>query len=135
MSKQTIQPYQIRVYMNARDLGLTQADAASIAEFSERSGQRIEAGAHQPNRGRVRAGLADQCRPLSGRVGRRARTDAATRTSIAADDVVRAFARALSGAVSASAADGATAGEDVESAVRGSPRGDVRVAPWSNLAS
>ena len=54
MSKQTIQPYQIRVYMNARDLGLSQADAASIAEFSERSGQRIEAGAHQPNRGRVR---------------------------------------------------------------------------------
>lgn len=54
MSKQTIQPYQIRVYMNARDLGLTQADAASIAEFSERSGQRIEAETHQPNRGRVR---------------------------------------------------------------------------------
>lgn len=54
MSKQTIQPYQIRVYMNARDLGLKQADAASIAEISDRSGQRIEAGTHQPNRGRVR---------------------------------------------------------------------------------
>lgn len=54
MPKQTIQPYQIRVYMNARDLGLRQVDAASIAEFSERTGQRIEAGTHQPNRGRVR---------------------------------------------------------------------------------
>jgi hypothetical protein len=52
--KQTIQNYQIRVYMNARDLGLSQTDAASIAEFSERTGQRIEAGTHQPNRGRVR---------------------------------------------------------------------------------
>jgi hypothetical protein len=40
--------------MNARDLGLSQTDAASIAEFSERTGQRIEAGTHQPNRGRVR---------------------------------------------------------------------------------
>jgi hypothetical protein len=40
--------------MNARELGLTQADAASLAEFSERSGQRIEAGDYQPNRGRVR---------------------------------------------------------------------------------
>jgi hypothetical protein len=54
MSKQTIQPYQIRVYMNARDLGLNHVDAASIADFSERSGQRIEAETHQPNRGRVR---------------------------------------------------------------------------------
>lgn len=54
MPKQTIQPYQIRVYMNARDLGLNQADAASIADISERTGQRIEAGVHQPNRGRVR---------------------------------------------------------------------------------
>jgi hypothetical protein len=52
--KQTIQNYQIRVYMNARDLGLSQTDAASIAEFSQRTGQRIEAGEHQPNRGRVR---------------------------------------------------------------------------------
>ena len=54
MPKQTIQSYQIRVYMNARELGLTQTDAASIAEFSARTGQRIEAGTHQPNRGRVR---------------------------------------------------------------------------------
>jgi DNA-binding XRE family transcriptional regulator len=52
--KQTIQSYQIRVYMNARELGLRQTDAASIAEFSQRTGQRIEAGEHQPNRGRVR---------------------------------------------------------------------------------
>jgi hypothetical protein len=40
--------------MKARELGLTQADAASIADFSARSGQRIEAGDYQPNRGRVR---------------------------------------------------------------------------------
>ena len=40
--------------MNAREIGLKQADAASIAEISERSGQRIEAGSHRPNRGRVR---------------------------------------------------------------------------------
>ena len=40
--------------MNARELGLTQVEAASLAGFSERSGQRIEAGDHQPNRGRVR---------------------------------------------------------------------------------
>lgn len=40
--------------MNAREIGLTQVDAAAIAEFSERTGQRIEAGEHQPNRGRVR---------------------------------------------------------------------------------
>jgi hypothetical protein len=49
-----IETYQIRVYMNARELGLTQVEAASIAGFSERTGQRIEAGDHQPNRGRVR---------------------------------------------------------------------------------
>ncbi|MBD2091530.1 IS21 family transposase, partial [Microcoleus sp. FACHB-1515] len=51
MPGQTIQAYQIRVYMNARNLGLTQADAASVAEFSERSAQRIDAGTHQPRRG------------------------------------------------------------------------------------
>ncbi len=54
MSFKTIQTYQIRVYMNAREIGLRQVDAAAIAEFSERTGQRIEAGEHQPNRGRVR---------------------------------------------------------------------------------
>lgn len=40
--------------MNAREIGLRQVDAAAIAEFSERTGQRIEAGEHQPNRGQVR---------------------------------------------------------------------------------
>jgi hypothetical protein len=39
--------------MNAREIGLTQAKAAHIAEISERTGQRIEAGEHQPNRGKV----------------------------------------------------------------------------------
>lgn len=39
--------------MNARKIGLTQAKAAYIAEISERTGQRIEAGTHQPNRGKV----------------------------------------------------------------------------------
>jgi hypothetical protein len=39
--------------MNGRNIGLSQADAASIAEISTRSGQRIEAGSHQPNRGRM----------------------------------------------------------------------------------
>ena len=37
--------------MNARKLGLNQTDAAFIAEISERTGQRIEAGTHHPNRG------------------------------------------------------------------------------------
>ena len=40
--------------MNARNYGLSQRDSATIAEISERSGQRIEAGVLQPNRGRVR---------------------------------------------------------------------------------
>jgi hypothetical protein len=39
--------------MNAREIGLTQANAAYIAEISERTGQHIEAGNHQPNRGKV----------------------------------------------------------------------------------
>lgn len=39
--------------MNARKIGLTQADAAYIAEISERTGQRIEAGKHRPNQGTV----------------------------------------------------------------------------------
>jgi hypothetical protein len=54
MSGKLIETYQVRVYMNARELGLSQAEAAYIAEFSERSGQRIESGDYQPNRGRVR---------------------------------------------------------------------------------
>ncbi|EDX82819.1 hypothetical protein S7335_1122 [Synechococcus sp. PCC 7335] len=53
VSKQTIQRYQIRVYMNARESGLKQTDAAKLAEFSERTGQRIESGRHRPNRGRA----------------------------------------------------------------------------------
>ena len=40
--------------MNAREVGLKQADAAYVAEISERSGQRIESGSHRPSRGRVR---------------------------------------------------------------------------------
>lgn len=54
MSGKPIETDQVRVSMKARELGLTQADAASIAEFSERSGQRVEAGDYQPHRGRVR---------------------------------------------------------------------------------
>ena len=53
-SKSLINQYQTRVYMNAREIGLKQADAAYIAEISERSGQRIKSGSHRPNRGRVR---------------------------------------------------------------------------------
>ena len=44
----------MRVYMNARNYGLKQMDSAQIAEISERSGQRIESGEIQPNRGRQR---------------------------------------------------------------------------------
>lgn len=40
--------------MNARATGVNQRQAASIAGISERSGQRIEAGAHQPGRARKR---------------------------------------------------------------------------------
>lgn len=40
--------------MTAREQGFTQVAAAALAGFSERSGQRLEAGEHQPNRGRVR---------------------------------------------------------------------------------
>ena len=39
--------------MNAREIGLNQSKAAYIAEISERTGQRIESGEHQPNRGKV----------------------------------------------------------------------------------
>jgi hypothetical protein len=39
--------------MNAREVGLNQAKAAYVAEISERTGQRIEAGKYQPNRGKV----------------------------------------------------------------------------------
>ena len=53
MPTKTIDSYHSRVYMNARTLGLTQADAAYIAEISARTGQRIESGKHQPNRGQM----------------------------------------------------------------------------------
>jgi hypothetical protein len=39
--------------MNARKIGLNQSKAAYIADISERTGQRIESGEHQPNRGKV----------------------------------------------------------------------------------
>jgi len=39
--------------MNARELGLTQSASSSIAEISERTGQRIDAGHHRSNRGAV----------------------------------------------------------------------------------
>jgi hypothetical protein len=39
--------------MNAREIGLNQSNAAYIAEISERTGQLIESGEHQPNRGKV----------------------------------------------------------------------------------
>ena len=45
--------YQKRAYMNARKLGLTQSASSSIAEISERTGQRIDAGHHRSNRGAV----------------------------------------------------------------------------------
>lgn len=54
MPGKLIETYQVRVYMKVREFGLTQAEAADVAEFSERSGQRIEAGDYQPNRGKVR---------------------------------------------------------------------------------
>ena len=41
--------------MNARQLGLTQAKAAYVADISERTGQRIDAGKHRPNVGTVKA--------------------------------------------------------------------------------
>jgi hypothetical protein len=39
--------------MNARELGLSQVTSSSIAEISERTGQRIDAGNHRSNRGQV----------------------------------------------------------------------------------
>jgi len=40
--------------MQARKTGATQAQASAMAGISERSGQRIDAGAHQVERGRQR---------------------------------------------------------------------------------
>ena len=50
---EAIHLYQKRAYMNARELGLTQRKSSSIAEISERTGQRIDAGHHRSNRGIV----------------------------------------------------------------------------------
>lgn len=52
--------YQKRAYMNARKTGLPQSKSASIAEISERTGQRIDAGVHRPNRGTVHPGSASR---------------------------------------------------------------------------
>ncbi len=52
--------YQKRAYMNARQTGLSQTKSASIAEISERTGQRIDAGVHRPNRGTVHPGSASR---------------------------------------------------------------------------
>ena len=52
MSGKTIDVYHSRVYMNAREQGLSQTTSAKIAEISIRTGQRIESGTHQLNRGR-----------------------------------------------------------------------------------
>jgi hypothetical protein len=41
--------------MKSREFGLTQVESAAVAGFSERSGQRLEAGNYQPNRGQMRA--------------------------------------------------------------------------------
>ena len=46
--------YQKKAYMNARELGLTQRESSSIAEISERTGQRIDTGNHRSNRGKVK---------------------------------------------------------------------------------
>jgi len=54
VSNQIIQRYQTRVYMNARERGATQVEAAAVAEISRRTGQRIESGSYRPNRGRPR---------------------------------------------------------------------------------
>jgi hypothetical protein len=53
VSRKAIHIYQRKAYMNAREIGLNQSKAAYIAEISERTGQRIESGEHQPNRGKV----------------------------------------------------------------------------------
>ena len=51
--------------MNAREQGLPQTSAASIAEISERTGQRIDSGTHRPNRGTLPAGSSSRD-PLAG---------------------------------------------------------------------
>jgi hypothetical protein len=65
VSRKAIHLYQTRAYMNAREIGLTQADAAYIAEISERTGQRIESGRHRPSQGKV-AEVSSSQDPLAG---------------------------------------------------------------------
>lgn len=50
-----LQPYQVRVYMRAREQGCTQTEAAVIAGISERSGRRIESGERNINLGEERS--------------------------------------------------------------------------------
>lgn len=57
MSTKAINIYQKKAYMNARAMGRTQTEAAYIAEISERTGQRIDADKHRPNRGTVKEGV------------------------------------------------------------------------------
>ncbi len=54
MPGQYIKPYQVHVYMRARETGCTQQESAAIAGFSERSGRRIEQGEHQLKYGQER---------------------------------------------------------------------------------
>lgn len=48
MPGQYIKRYQVQVYKRAREAGCSQKNSAHIAAISERSGSRIEQGAHQP---------------------------------------------------------------------------------------
>ncbi|GAB4231711.1 MAG: IS21-like element ISBj11 family transposase [Elainellaceae cyanobacterium] len=49
-----LQPYQVQVYMRAREQGCTQPQSAIIAGFSERSGRRIESGERSSGLGEER---------------------------------------------------------------------------------
>ena len=51
--------------MNARKLGLTQSASSTIAEISERTGQRIDGGHHRSNRGAVIAAAPSRLDPLA----------------------------------------------------------------------
>ena len=56
MSGKYIQPHQTQSYMKGRELGHSQQESAQVANISERSGRRIEAGQHQPKAGGKRSG-------------------------------------------------------------------------------
>ena len=53
-SPKNINSQQIQSYVRARKLGLTQSQAAYIADFSERTGQRIDSGNYRPGEERKR---------------------------------------------------------------------------------